>query len=167
MKIIIIVQTILAYCIGIGSLMVVNTIMNSILRRRFQIEEKNLAYGIFQVGIILSTAIILSSVIDPGINAIRLMNQNGFNMSSIVASSGFVVLFVIIGIFATFITIAGSVFTLFQITHVNEWEEIKNNNTTIAIISAAVVLGLSLIMDDYVGHLCEVIVPYPDVLNIR
>jgi uncharacterized membrane protein YjfL (UPF0719 family) len=52
-------------------------------------------------------------------------------------------------------------------THVQEWEELKKNNTTIALISAAVIVGLSLIVDNYVGLLCEVIVPYPDVLNIR
>jgi uncharacterized membrane protein YjfL (UPF0719 family) len=52
-------------------------------------------------------------------------------------------------------------------THVNEWEELKNNNTTIALISAAIILGLAYIVDDYVGHLCEIIVPYPDVLQIK
>jgi uncharacterized membrane protein YjfL (UPF0719 family) len=52
-------------------------------------------------------------------------------------------------------------------THTNEWEELKNNNIAIAIISAAVILGLAFIVDDYVGHLCEIIVPYPDVLQIR
>jgi uncharacterized membrane protein YjfL (UPF0719 family) len=73
----------------------------------------------------------------------------------------------VIGIAFTFLTIAGGVLTLFQMTHVNEWEELKNNNTTIALISAAIILGLAYIVDDYVGHLCEIIVPYPDVLQIK
>jgi hypothetical protein len=28
-------------------------------------------------------------------------------------------------------------------------------------------LGISIVLRDYVGHLCESLVPYPEVLNIR
>jgi uncharacterized membrane protein YjfL (UPF0719 family) len=55
----------------------------------------------------------------------------------------------------------------FQLTHINEWQEIKNNNIPTALISAALILGMSLIMDDYIGHLCEALIPYPSVLQIR
>ena len=33
--------------------------------------------------------------------------------------------------------------------------------------SAAIIIGMSLIMDEYVGHLCEALIPYPEVLQIR
>jgi uncharacterized membrane protein YjfL (UPF0719 family) len=46
-------------------------------------------------------------------------------------------------------------------------EELKNNNTATALITAAFVLGISIVLRDYVGHLCESLVPYPEVLNIR
>jgi uncharacterized membrane protein YjfL (UPF0719 family) len=52
-------------------------------------------------------------------------------------------------------------------TRVNEWQEIKNNNISVALISAALIIGLSFIIGKYVGNLCEIIVPYPEVLNIR
>jgi len=167
MKTVIILQALIAFGIGITSLLIVYKLLNSYLRKRFQIDEKNTAYGIFQTGIILSTALILSSIIDPGVNAIRFINQGSVNMNGILLSTGYVLLFMVIGIAFTFMTIVGGVLTLFQMTHVNEWEELKNNNTTIALISAAVILGLAYIVDDYVGHLCEIIVPYPDVLQIK
>lgn len=167
MKTVIILQALIAFGIGITSLLIVYKLLNSYLRKRFQIDEKNTAYGIFQTGIILSTALILSSIIDPGVNAIRFINQDSVNMNGILLSAGYVILFMVIGIAFTFLTIAGGVLTLFQMTHVNEWEELKNNNTTIALISAAIILGLAYIVDDYVGHLCEIIVPYPDVLQIK
>ena len=75
MNTIVIIQTIVAYFIGIMSLVMVNNILNGYLRRKFKISERNLAYGILQIAIILATALILSSVIDPGVNAIRLLNQ--------------------------------------------------------------------------------------------
>jgi uncharacterized membrane protein YjfL (UPF0719 family) len=167
MKYTIIIQAIIAFGIGITSLLIVYKMLNSYLRNRLQIDEKNTAYGIFQAGIILSTAMVLSSVIDPGINAIRFLNQDNIQISGIMLSIGYVLLFMLIGIAFTFLIIAGGVITLFQMTHTNEWEELKNNNIAIAIISAAVILGLAFIVDDYVGHLCEIIVPYPDVLQIR
>ena len=167
MKTVILLQAVIAFSIGILSLLIVYRLLNSFLRKRHQIDERNTAYGIFQTGIILATALILSHVIDPGISAIRFLNQGTLTLHSTLLSLGYVVLFTCIGIFFTFLTIAAGVAALFQMTHVQEWEELKKNNTTIALISAAVIVGLSLIVDNYVGLLCEVIVPYPDVLNIR
>ena len=167
MNTIVIIQTIVAYFIGIMSLVMVNNILNGYLRRKFQISERNLAYGILQIAIILATAMILSSVIDPGVNAIRLLNQGDQSFTKMAISVGYVFLFMLIGITFTFLTIASSVFALFQMTHVNEWEEIKNNNYVIAMISGAIILGLAMIMDNYVGNLCEAIVPYPDLMSIN
>jgi len=166
MNTIVFIQTIIAYFIGIISLVLVNNILNGYLRRKFEISERNLAYGILQMSIILSTAVILSSVIDPGINALRILNQGELNIGKIAFSLGYILLFMVIGISFTFLTIATSVFALFQMTHVNEWIEIKNNNFIIAMISGAIILGLAIIMDSYVGNLCEAIVPYPDIISI-
>lgn len=166
MNIIIIIQTVVAYSVGIFSLIAVNSILNGYLRKKIDIQERNLSFGILQVSIILSTSLILSSVIDPGINAIRLHNSGDFSLVQFAMSTGFVLLFMAIGIAFTFLTIASSVFILFQMTHVNEWQEIKNNNHVIAIISGSIILGLAIIMDSYVGNLCEHLLPYPEVMSI-
>jgi uncharacterized membrane protein YjfL (UPF0719 family) len=50
---------------------------------------------------------------------------------------------------------------------VNEWEEIKKNNIPTALISAALILGLAIIMKDHVASVCEMLIPYPEVLEIR
>ena len=163
MNTIVIIQTIVAYFIGIMSLVMVNNILNGYLRRKFQISERNLAYGILQIAIILATAMILSSVIDPGVNAIRLLNQGDQSFTKMAISVGYVFLFMLIGITFTFLTIASSVFALFQMTHVNEWEEIKNNNIEMSLISVALILGLSIIVSQYIGFLCEALIPYPQI----
>jgi len=61
----------------------------------------------------------------------------------------------------------GGITVLFQLTKINEWEEIKNNNIPTAIISAALIVGLSIIMKDHVATVCEMLIPYPEVLQIR
>jgi len=167
MKSIILLQTILAFAIGIIALVTVYYLLNSVLRRKYQIEERNTSFGIFQAGIILSTSLILSEIIDPAINVIRLFNQAGFTLNNLTMSMAYVILFVVIGIFFTFLVIFGGILALFQMTHVNELKEIKNDNIVISLLSSSILLGLALIMDQYVGHLCEACVPYPDIISIH
>ena len=138
------------------------------MRRKFEIEEANTAFAIFQVGILLSGSLILSSVLSAAINAIQFLNQGGdFNAQNLMMSFTYVLVFLVIGIIFTLVVIAASIFAFFQLTQINEWEQIKLNNIPTALISAALILGMSLIIDDYIGHLCEALIPYPAILDIR
>jgi uncharacterized membrane protein YjfL (UPF0719 family) len=164
MKTIIFIQFLLAFSIGIASLFIIYRTTNYLMKKRFGVEEKNTAFAIFQAGIVLAGAFILSTVVNPAVNAIRLLNQNNeIDIQSILVSLGYVALFALIGIFCTMMVIGGGLFTLFQMTHVNEGEEIKNNNIGTAIITIAIIIGLAIIMDDYVGSLCEALIPYPAI----
>jgi uncharacterized membrane protein YjfL (UPF0719 family) len=168
MKSIIVIQVIIAFVSGLSALFLLYRLLNSFMRKRFQIEETNTSFAIFQAGILLSGSLILSSVLSAAVNAIQYLNQSGnFNMQSFLISMAYVVVFVIIGIFFTLVVIAASIFIFFQLTQINEWEQIKLNNIPTALISASLILGLSLIMDDYIGHLCEALIPYPAILQIR
>ena len=168
MKSIVIIQVIVAFIAGISCLFFIYRILNNILRKRFEIEEANNAFAIFQIGILLSGSLILSSVIDPAINAIQFLNQGKqFNLQTFTTSLIYVITFLIIGIVFTLAVIFISMAAFFQLTNINEWEQIKMNNIPTALISASLILGMSLIMDDYVGHLCEALIPYPSVLQIR
>ena len=168
MKSIIIIQVFIAFVSGLSALFLLYRLLNYFMRKRFQIEETNTSFAIFQVGILLSGSLILSSVLSAAVNAIQFLNQSGpFNIQNLLVSLAYVVVFVIIGIFFTLALIAAAVFIFFQLTQINEWEQIKLNNIPTALISAALILGLSMIMDDYIGHLCEALIPYPAILQIR
>ena len=82
-------------------------------------------------------------------------------------SMAYVLIFFAIGVLFTLIIVGSGVFALFRMTSVDEWVELSNDNKAIAYISAAILIGLALIMDQYVGHLCEIIVPYPEVFQIN
>jgi uncharacterized membrane protein YjfL (UPF0719 family) len=167
MNILILLQTAVAFVIGIVSLFLVYKLLNIYLKRVFQIETVNSAYATLQAGILLSTAMLVSSIIGPGLNAIRFLNQDAITVQSVAGSMGYVLMFLIIGMIFSFIIIATGILILFQLTHVNEWEEIRNNNIATAIISAALILGLALIMKDHVASVCEMLIPYPQVMQIR
>jgi len=152
---------------GIASLFLVYKVMNLYMKRTFQIEEVNTAYATLQLGIILATALLVSSIIGPGMNAIRFINQTVVSVSTVSSSLGYVILFLIIGVLFSMMVVAGGILVLFQLTHVNEWEEIRRNNVATALISAALILGLALIMKDQVAGVCEMLVPYPEAITIR
>ena len=153
---------------GISSLLLVYKILNGYLDKRYQMSEnRNTAYGVLQTGIILATAIMLRTIVDSAINAFRLFSQSGFSLEDVLMVILYSMLFVLIGVVCTLFLIASATLLLFYVSKVDEWKEIKNNNVGVALISAAVVLGLSLVMGDYVGHLCESILPYPKTLFIR
>ena len=44
-----------------------------------------------------------------------------------------------------------------------KYKEIKKNNIGVALVTGAIIVGLSIILDEYVGHLCEALIPYPQV----
>ena len=130
----------------------------------YKIDEENTDFAIFQTGIIISGSFILSSIISPALNAIRFLNpDNNFTSQSILSSFGYITIFVLIGLFCTILVISSGLLVLFQLTKVNEGVEIKNNNIPIALITVAIILGLSIIVDEYVGVLCETLIPYPAI----
>jgi len=160
-------QSAIAFGMGIISLYMVYMLMNRYIKKAIDLQETNTAYAILQSGVILSTALLVSSVIGPGINAIRFMNQDTFSWVNMTSSIGYIVLFLVIGIAFSLIVVAGGLITFFQLTNINEWEEIKKNNIAVALISASLILGLSIVVKDHIASLCEALIPYPDVLNIR
>jgi uncharacterized membrane protein YjfL (UPF0719 family) len=161
-------QTLMAFVMGLSSLLLVYKLMNGYLDRRYQLSEtQNTAYGVFQTGVLLATSIMLKTIVDPAINGFRLFGESGFSGEDIMMVILYSLLFVVIGVLCILLLIASATFLLFFVSRVDEWQEIKKNNIGVALISAAVVLGLSLVMGDYVGHLCESILPYPDTMFIR
>ena len=169
MNTIIIAQLVIAFIVGFFGLFLLHRITTGFLVRNYQIEEEdNLALSIFQIGVILSGTLIFSSIVDHAVNAIRLLNPSGeIELAKFGTSIAYVGLFAVIGIVTTVLIIVGGLLTIFQMTKVNEIEEIKNKKINSSLVAAALIIGISFIVSDYCGHLCEALIPYPEVLEIR
>ncbi|MEY3593021.1 MAG: hypothetical protein RLZZ38_2015 [Bacteroidota bacterium] len=169
MSIIIIFQLLIAFILGFTGLFIIHRVVTGFLVRNYQIDDTdNISLSVFQVGVILSGALILSAIVDPAVNAIRILNPEGtLNMSNMGSALGYIALFAIIGIVSTFLVITGGLVTIFQMTKVNEIEEMKAKRINSSLIAAALIIGISYIVSDYCGHLCEAMIPYPEVLQIR
>ena len=168
MKSLIIIQVSITFLAGLTALFLMYKIMNYFMKKKFKIEEANSAFAILQVGILISTSFIMASVMSAAVNAVQFLNTGGsVQLNNVLTSLIYIIVFIVIGMLFTFAVIFSSIFIFFQLTHINEWEQIKLNNIPTSLISAALILGLALIMDDYIGHLCEALIPYPDVIQIR
>ena len=168
MKALIIIQVLIAFFAGLTALFLMYKSMNLFMKKKFQIEESNSAFAILQVGILISTSFIMASVLTAAVNAVQFLNTGAtVELKNILTSLTYIIVFILIGMLFTFAVIFSSIFIFFQLTQINEWEQIKLNNIPTSLISAALILGLALIMDDYIGHLCEALIPYPDVIQIR
>jgi uncharacterized membrane protein YjfL (UPF0719 family) len=156
-----------AFATGIGSMAILYALVERYLSKVQGITENNTAAATFKAGIFIGNALLISAITGPGLNAIRFMNQGVVNAASLLNSAGFILLFMLIALVFSILVIAGGVLILFQLTKINEWEEIRNNQIPTALVSAALIVGLSLIMKDQVALLCEMLIPYPEVLPIR
>ena len=167
MNVLILIQALLAFSIGMASLFTVYKVLESYLKKQFEVTELNMAFSVFLTGILLATANLLSSVVSPAMNAIRFLTQDSLSVAAVASSAIFIISFLLIGLIASLLVTWGGVTIFFQVTKVDEMKELKNNNAATALITAAFVLGISIVLRDYVGHLCESLVPYPEVLNIK
>ena len=167
MNVLILIQALLAFSIGMASLFTVYKVLESYLKKQFEVTELNMAFSVFLTGILLATANLLSSVVSPAMNAIRFLTQDSLSVAAVASSAIYIISFLLIGLIASLLVTWGGVTIFFQVTKVDEMEELKKNNAATALVTAAFVLGISIVLRDYVGHLCESLVPYPEVLNIR
>jgi len=167
MNVLILIQALLAFSIGMASLFTVYKVLESYLKKQFEVTELNMAFSVFLTGILLATANLLSSVVSPAMNAIRFLTQDSLSVAAVASSAIYIISFLLIGLIASLLVTWGGVTIFFQVTKVDEMEELKKNNAATALVTAAFVLGISIVLRDYVGHLCESLVPYPDVLNIK
>jgi len=132
MNVLILIQALLAFSIGMASLFTIYKVMDSYLKRQFQVTELNMALSVFQTGILLSTANLLSSVVSPAMNAIRFLTQETIDMASVATSAIYIISFLLIGLIASLLVTWGGVTIFFQITKVDEMEELKKNNAATA-----------------------------------
>jgi uncharacterized membrane protein YjfL (UPF0719 family) len=49
---------------------------------------------------------------------------------------------------------------------INEFDEIKENNKAVALITAVIIISISFIMKDSMIFLIETFIPYPSIPNL-
>ena len=154
-------QLIASLIIGLTIVYMTLSFLQRRLIKKHDMQINNSAFAIFAAAILFCVGYLISGANQPFLNTVKIIQQNqGSNfMLECVKYAG---LFLFIGGLAALSIVFCSLFIYSSIMKgVKSMEEIKNNNLAVAIISAAIIIALTLIVRDNAVSLMESFIPYP------
>ena len=153
--------------IGLLVLYISYRVIDKLIRQKHGIKNTNTAYAIFCSGVLFSVAYLISGIKAPILNSVRMI-QDQANYDGIILLDGFKYTGLFLAIILIVITIVNflSIFLFTLMTKdIKEFEEIKNNNIAVSIITAVVIISISLLAKDSLYLILESFVPYPEMPN--
>tara|TARA_B100000780_G_C20844781_1_gene335705 strand:+ start:94 stop:615 length:522 start_codon:yes stop_codon:yes gene_type:complete len=154
--------------IGVSLLYFTYRIINKLVKKKFEIESNNTSFSIFTSSILFSVAYLISGIKSPILNSLKMLSNNPEYEGSLILDgfkySGLFLTIIVITI-ALVIFISIKLFT-YMTKNINEFQEIKNNNIAVAILTATIIISISLLVKESLYLLLETFVPYPDIPNI-
>ena len=163
-----IIEIVISLFFGVTLLYFTYRIINKVVKKKFDINLDNISFSIFTSSILFSVAYLISGIKSPILNSLKMLGNNPDYEGSLFLDSfkysGLFLSIIIITI-AIVIFIAIKLFT-YMTTDINEFEEIKKNNIAVAILTATIIISISLLVKESLYLLLESFVPYPDIPNI-
>tara|TARA_B100001250_G_scaffold296182_1_gene257721 strand:- start:325 stop:849 length:525 start_codon:yes stop_codon:yes gene_type:complete len=151
--------------IGICVMYITYRLINKLIKKKYDIKNNNTAYAIFSSGVLFSVAYLISGIKSPILNSVRMI-QDQANYDGSILFDGFkytgLFLFIIIITIALVNFLSIFLFTIMT-RNIKEFEEIKNNNIAVSIITTIVIVSISLLVKDSLYLILEAFVPYPEM----
>lgn len=158
----------LSLFLGVAILYLTYQIVRKIVAKRYQITEHNTAFSIFLSAILFSVGYIVSSVVEPLLSTFRMLSGSISTISTLIFEfSKYLLFFFSISTLIALVINAIGIYLFTWFTHINEFEEIKKNNVSVAITTAVIIIVITLFAKDGVVFLLESIVPYPNMPQIN
>ena len=142
--------------------------LDKLLKEKLKIKNDNISYSIFVSSILFSVAYLIEGIKSPILNSLILLIDNP-EYEGIIILDGlkYSILFITIIVITILVVIFLSIFLFTIMTKdIDEFKEIKNNNIAIAIITATLIISISLLLKESVYLLLESFVPYPEIPRI-
>jgi hypothetical protein len=153
---------------GVSLLYFTYRVINKLVKKKFDISSDNISFSIFTSSILFSVAYLISGIKSPILNSLKMLSNNPEYDGSLIIDG-----FKYSGLFLTviIITITLVIFISIQLftymtKNINEFQEIKKNNLAVAILTATIIISISLLVKESLYLLLETFVPYPEVPNI-
>ena len=154
--------------IGVSLLYFTYRVINKLVKKKFDISSDNISFSIFTSSILFSVAYLISGIKSPILNSLKMLSNNPEYDGSLIIDgfkySGLFLTVIIITI-SLVIFISVKLFT-YMTKNINEFQEIKKNNLAVAILTATIIISISLLVKESLYLLLETFVPYPEVPNI-
>jgi uncharacterized membrane protein YjfL (UPF0719 family) len=153
--------------LSITAIYITLKIINKLILKKYSISKDNLAYAILAGGIIFSVAYLISGVTIPILNTIRFLKEASLDSNIYVEVFKYIGIFLSIGLVTACLINVLSIFLFTYLTKgINEFDEIKENNKAVALITAVIIISISFIMKDSMIFLIETFIPYPSIPNL-
>jgi uncharacterized membrane protein YjfL (UPF0719 family) len=158
------IQLTLAILVGVLVLWFTFKIIKILVSKKMEIKADNVAFAIFSGAILLSVGLIMSESIAPAMNAYRIGIQDSQSIQMTALSFVKVLLgYLSIGLLTALIINLVSIWLYNLLTKdVDELTEIRNGNIATAIITAVIIIAITLMARDSLGIIFESFIPYPD-----
>ena len=154
--------------IGVSLLYFTYRVINKLVKKKFDISSDNISFSIFTSSILFTVAYLISGIKSPILNSLKMLSNNPEYEGSLIVDgfkySGLFLSVIIITI-TLVIFISIKLFT-YMTKNINEFQEIKKNNLAVAILTATIIISISLLVKESLYLLLETFVPYPDVPKI-
>ncbi len=153
--------------IGVCILYITYRVINKLVKEKYDIKDNNTAYAIFSSSVLFSVAYLISGIKAPILNSVRMI-QDQANYDGIILLDGlkYTGLFLLIILTAIIFVNLISIFLFTMMTKkIKEFDEIKNNNIAVSIVTAIVIVSISILVKDSLYLILEAFVPYPDMPN--
>jgi len=126
-------------------------------------NTKNVSVAIILSSVLLSMGILIQETADPIMNVLRLLTTQDLSYQAIFLKLLKVMMIYLgLAIFFGFLVNAIGILLFTLLTrNVNEWKEIKENNISVALITAVIIIVLTLAIKDGLGLIFESWIPYP------
>ena len=154
--------------IGVFLLYFTYRVIDRFIKQKFQISLDNISFSIFSSSILFSVAYLISGIKSPILNSLKLLSNNPEYTGSLVLDGfKYTGLFLTIIIITTALVIIVSIKLFTYMTkRIDEFQEIKKNNIAIAIITATIIISISIMVKESLYLLIETFVPYPKTPKI-
>lgn len=134
------------------------------LLQKHKLEVNNLAYAILASSILFSVSYLVAGTMQPIITTVKILQMSASGVELWKGILSYTALFIFIGLLTSYVINFCSVFLFTRLTrNIDELEEIKNNNLAVALITAAIITGISMILKDSMIYMVELMIPYPEV----
>lgn len=156
-------ELVLALLIGLLVLYVSYSCFYRFVYVKHNLEKDNMAYAILAASVIFSVGYIFAGVSDPLLMTIKYLRQTGtesFVMSCVSYSSVFVIGALVI---SGLINVVSILLFTFMTRKVDEFEEIKQGNVAVALITAAIIISITLIVRENMVLLFDAFIPHPEM----
>ena len=158
-------ELIITILIGVTLLYITYKIMDRFIRNKYKMGIDNTSYAIFSGSVLFSVGYMITGVKDPILNSLQLLeSQVGYEGFPIFDAIKYSALFIglIVLITALINVIAISLFMIMT-AKVDELSEMKRKNVSVSIITAVIIISISLMVKDSVYLILEAFVPYPEM----